>query len=40
MEQDREKCIEAGMDDFMAKPFKFEEIKNKIEIAREKIEQR
>lgn len=31
MEEDREKCIEAGMDDFLAKPVKLEELQAMIE---------
>jgi len=32
MEGDRERCIEAGMDDYISKPIQMEELLNKIDI--------
>ncbi|MGV8127150.1 MAG: hypothetical protein ACP5PV_08070 [Methanothrix sp.] len=31
MEGDKERCIEAGMDDYISKPIQMEELLNKID---------
>ena len=38
MKGDREKCLEAGMDDYISKPFKPEDLQRVIELSRDETE--
>jgi len=37
MEGDREKCFDAGMDDYIAKPLRMDKLKSKVAIWLEKL---